>query len=117
MAGSRQKAPMTSSTVRFVLDPNDKANEQIVDLKLAPRNAAGKVEFSADFRMLLPADRFQVDGIGIKGRVPGDLLARPGLDRDERPRLDALGLFLSHQVHRADVDARLGRPRLPRRPH
>ncbi len=51
-----------SGTVYFALDPNDKANEQIVDLKLAPKNSAGKVEFSADFRMLAPVDRSKVSG-------------------------------------------------------
>src|SRR5215468_8745263 len=51
-----------TGTVHFALDPADKANEQIVDLKLAPRNAAGKVEFSADFRMLVPVDRSQANG-------------------------------------------------------
>src|SRR5262245_58297621 len=51
-----------TGTVHFALDPSDKANEQIVDLKLAPRNAAGKVEFSADFRMLVPIDRNRASG-------------------------------------------------------
>jgi len=46
----------------FAVDPNAAANEQIVDLKLAPRNAAGKVEFSADFRMLVPHDRSKANG-------------------------------------------------------
>src|SRR6202790_270605 len=38
------------------LDPNDPKNAVIVDLKLAPRNAAGKVEYSFDFYILKPAD-------------------------------------------------------------
>jgi hypothetical protein len=46
-----------TGTLYFALDPNHAANESIVDLKLAPKNAAGKVEFSADFRMLVPVDR------------------------------------------------------------
>src|SRR4051794_20988980 len=40
-----------TGTVSFAIDPSAAASEQMVDLKLAPRNAAGKVEFSADFRM------------------------------------------------------------------
>lgn len=46
-----------TGTLYFAVDPAHKANETIVDLKLAPKNAAGKVEFSADFRMLVPVDR------------------------------------------------------------
>src|ERR1700722_5844517 len=34
------------------LDPNDPKNAVIVDLQLAPRNAAGKVEYSFDFSIL-----------------------------------------------------------------
>ena len=42
--------------VDFGLDPNDPANDAIVDLKLAPRNARGEVESSADFYLLKPVD-------------------------------------------------------------
>ena len=38
------------------LDPNDPKNAVIVDLALAPRNAAGKVEYSFDFYILKPID-------------------------------------------------------------
>jgi alpha/beta hydrolase family protein len=38
----------------FALDPNAAANQPIADLKLAPRNARGLVEFSADFLVLRP---------------------------------------------------------------
>src|SRR5437867_5379487 len=38
------------------LDPNDARNAVIVDLKLAPRNARGKVEYSFDFYILKPVD-------------------------------------------------------------
>src|SRR6185503_1840097 len=40
----------------FGLDPSLPANGIIVDLKLAPRNARGEVESSADFYMLKPVD-------------------------------------------------------------
>jgi hypothetical protein len=43
-------------TVHFAVDPADPANSLITDLELAPKNAAGLVEFSADFRMLKPVD-------------------------------------------------------------
>src|SRR5262245_2326717 len=38
------------------LDPNDPKNAGIVDLKLAPRNARGKVDYSFDFYILKPID-------------------------------------------------------------
>ena len=38
------------------LDPKDAKNKVIVDLQLAPRNAAGKVEYSFDFYILKPID-------------------------------------------------------------
>jgi hypothetical protein len=42
--------------VEFGLDPSLPRNGEIVDLKLAPRNARGEVEASADFYMLKPVD-------------------------------------------------------------
>jgi len=42
--------------VDFGLDPSLPGNGEIVDLKLAPRNARGEVEASADFYMLKPVD-------------------------------------------------------------
>jgi len=41
---------------RFELDPADPHNRAIVDLQLAPRNAAGKVEFESDVFILAPHD-------------------------------------------------------------
>jgi hypothetical protein len=38
------------------LDPNDPKNALIVDIKLAPRNARGKVEYAFDFYVLKPID-------------------------------------------------------------
>jgi hypothetical protein len=38
------------------LDPSNAGNAIIVDLGLAPRNAAGMVEYSTDFYMLRPVD-------------------------------------------------------------
>src|SRR5471030_2884907 len=42
--------------VDFGLDPGLRRNGEIVDLALAPRNARGEVESSADFYMLKPLD-------------------------------------------------------------
>jgi hypothetical protein len=38
------------------LDPNDPKNSGIVDIKLAPRNARGRVEYAVDFYVLKPID-------------------------------------------------------------
>ena len=42
-------------TVHFAFDPANRYNSRIVDLDKAPRNEAGLVEASADFRVLRPA--------------------------------------------------------------
>ncbi|HEX6213911.1 MAG TPA: hypothetical protein VFZ38_03785, partial [Vicinamibacterales bacterium] len=45
-----------SGKVHFALDPALPQNAIIVDLNLAPKNAKGLVEFSADFYLLKPVD-------------------------------------------------------------
>ena len=45
-----------SGKVHFALDPALPQNRGIVDLDLAPQNAQGLVEFSADFYLLKPVD-------------------------------------------------------------
>jgi len=40
--------------LHFAVDPFDSVNAGIVDLELAPRDAAGKVHFQADMRLLRP---------------------------------------------------------------
>lgn len=47
---------------RFAIDPNAPANAAIVDLKLAPRNAKGLVEFTADIHILKPRDLTKSNG-------------------------------------------------------
>lgn len=49
-------------TVDFALDPALPQNQGIVDLTLAPRNARGLVEFSADFFLLKPVDPARGNG-------------------------------------------------------
>jgi len=44
------------------LDPTHPANRNIVDIRDAPRNARGKVDYSADFDILRPADPFKGNG-------------------------------------------------------
>ena len=60
--GDRGPYERWTGKVHFALDPRREFNRQIVDLDLAPRNDAGQVEFSADFEMLVPADRGQANG-------------------------------------------------------
>ena len=40
----------------FAVDPNDAANRLITDIERAPRDASGRVPFSADVRILRPTD-------------------------------------------------------------
>jgi Alpha/beta hydrolase domain len=49
-------------TVEFELDPALPQNRGIVDLALAPRNASGRVVFSADFYLLKPVDPARGNG-------------------------------------------------------
>ena len=49
-------------TVEFALDPDRVQNRRIVDLDLAPRNASGQVEFSADVFILKPVDASRGNG-------------------------------------------------------
>jgi hypothetical protein len=45
-----------AGTARFTVDPRNPHNRLIVDLDLAPRNADGKVQFTADIFLLIPKD-------------------------------------------------------------
>lgn len=49
----------------FTLDPQNSKNDIIVDLKLAPRNAHGLVEFSADVAILRPRDAKRANGVVV----------------------------------------------------
>ncbi len=46
----------------FAVDPKHPRNKAIVDLDLAPRNAAGKVEFTSDVYILKPKDLAKGNG-------------------------------------------------------
>lgn len=52
--GSAGTYTQIDGTAHFAVDPLHPANETIADIKLAPRNGQGQVEFSADFRILRP---------------------------------------------------------------
>ncbi|MGI9078711.1 MAG: hypothetical protein ACR2G6_15485 [Gemmatimonadaceae bacterium] len=46
----------------FAVDPSLPGNAMIVDLRLAPRNSHGEVEFTADFSLLKPVDPRRANG-------------------------------------------------------
>jgi len=59
--------------VYFAIDPDRPQNAAIIDLKLAPRNAEGLVEFSSDLYILAPVDlrkgnRAVLYGVNNRGR-------------------------------------------------
>lgn len=59
----------------FAVDPAAAANRTVVDLELAPRNASGLVEFSADVEILVPVDRMKASGsmlydVNNRGKKP-----------------------------------------------
>jgi hypothetical protein len=49
-------------TISFGVDPKNPANQAITDLKYAPVNAQGKVEFSANFLLIRPKDMQRGNG-------------------------------------------------------
>jgi hypothetical protein len=74
--------------VEFALDPASPRNSGIVDLALAPRNASGRVEFTADFYLLKPVDvargngrlLYEVGNRGTKAMLRTFQKARPSPD-------------------------------------
>lgn len=62
LAGAYEKL---TGRVYFAVDPHNPRNRVIVDLNLAPRNAAGLVEFSADLYILRPKDANRGNGAAI----------------------------------------------------
>ena len=47
----------------FTLDPSDSANEMITDIGYAPRNSAGLVEYTVDFKLLVPSEDIANSGL------------------------------------------------------
>ncbi len=54
-----------SGKIYFAVDPKLDPNRIIADIDLAPRNAQGKVEFSADFYILKPRDPSKGNGTAL----------------------------------------------------
>ena len=75
LAGPYEKL---AGKIYFAVDPKNAANRTITDIDLAPRNASGKVEFSADFYVLKPkrmergngAVLLEISNRGLKGMLP-----------------------------------------------
>jgi hypothetical protein len=62
------------------LDPNDPKNAIITDIKLAPRNARGRVEYVATFTLVKPADMSKASGVlqySVVNRGGGQATASP----------------------------------------
>lgn len=51
-----------AGTMYFAADPDIDVNRKVADIDYAPRNAAGAVEFSADFFLIRPKDAEQGNG-------------------------------------------------------
>jgi hypothetical protein len=52
-------------TVVFAVDPSHPANKAIVDIDKAPRDASGRVTFSADLYALVPKDAAKGNGVAL----------------------------------------------------
>jgi hypothetical protein len=77
-----------SGRIYFAIDPRNSANQIVADIDKAPKNAAGKVEFSSDFYLIKPKDLargngtllYEVSNRGGKGMVGFFNLSGGGLD-------------------------------------
>src|SRR5215471_5508867 len=68
-----------TGVLHFAIDPRSPANELICDVGLAPKNARGQVEFSAQFHLLTP----------VEPQADGRLL----VDSPNRGNMSALAMF------------------------
>ena len=80
--------PTTTGSISGEVDPKDPKNAVIQDLALAPVNARGMVEYSAEFVLLKPKDMSKAGGV-LRYDAPnrGNILAIPvdlGLTEDGR---------------------------------
>ena len=75
--------------VYYSLDPDNVHNKAIVDLDKAPRNAAGKVTFSADLYVLAPKDAARGNGVAlfeVLNRGRKDIFGISTMDRSGHPQ-------------------------------
>jgi hypothetical protein len=95
-AGAYEKI---AGRIFFAVDPSLPANRIIADIDKAPRNAGGKVEFSADFYLLKPKDiargngavLFEVSNRGGKGMLGFFNHSRAGADPRDPVAADQMG--------------------------
>src|SRR5438093_1321987 len=72
--------------LRYAIDPSHAANRGVTDVALAPRNAAGLVEFSADLSLLVPVDRARASGRALIDVVNrGNTVSVPNFNHATRP--------------------------------
>src|SRR5262249_17627455 len=84
--GERGAYEELKGRLHFAVDPLHQANQLITDAALAPRNAAGRVEFAADVSILLPVDRRRANGRLVLDVVNrGNTVAVPNFNRATRP--------------------------------
>src|SRR3989475_11848499 len=70
----------------YAIDPSHAANRGVTDVALAPRNAAGLVEFSADLSLLVPVDRARASGRALIDVVNrGNTVSVPNFNHATRP--------------------------------
>ena len=94
--------------IRIAIDPTHAANQRVTDVELAPRNAAGRVEFAADVSVLVPVDRARASGrilLDVVNR--GNTVAVPNFNHatrpvfmpgaDPNPKIDVGDGFLMHR--------------------
>lgn len=63
--GSAGSYERITGKLYFSIDPGNKRNQVVADLDKAPKNAAGKIEMSADLVILKPRDPSRGNGIAI----------------------------------------------------
>src|SRR5262249_19791663 len=87
------------------LDPALPLNAIITDLAFAPRNARGRVEYSATFTLIRPVDATKLSGV-LWYEVPN----RGNSPLNPRPPADALGAghILLSSGWQGDIDPRAG---------
>jgi len=72
--------------LHFAVDPLHAANRRITDVELAPRSAAGRVEWWSDVSILLPVNRARCSGRVLLDVVNrGNTVAVPNFNRATRP--------------------------------
>ncbi|MBC5767836.1 hypothetical protein H8R02_25465 [Ramlibacter sp. GTP1] len=114
--------PYVKVTARatIALDPADPRNAVIVDIDKAPRNAAGRVEATADVVVLRPADPARGNGtlfvdVPNRGRRIGQQLFDDALEANSLDKGDAGNGFLERQGYtvawigwQADLESKPG---------